>query len=136
LLRDDRSAVNAHHSLSATNSRIRPGGLGREKRMSVTNASVGRIRTEVHGYVFKIIIDNVAKKNFFSPWMIAEISDAFTLLDRTDDYWVGVLCAEGPDFTAGLDIPKFFGPKAERIADKPGNINAFLRSRGDAVSPL
>ena len=69
--------------------------------MNDTRTQVGQIRTEVHGHVFKIIIDNVAKKNSFSPQMMAQMSDAMTLLDRTDDYWVGVLCAEGPDFTAG-----------------------------------
>jgi enoyl-CoA hydratase len=91
---------------------------------------VGQIRTEVHGHVFKIVIDNVAKKNSFSPQMMAQMSDAMTLLDRTDDYWVGVLCADGPDFTAGLDMPKFFGPKAENTEIKPGNIDAFaLKSR-------
>ncbi|MCS3761114.1 hypothetical protein [Bradyrhizobium centrosematis] len=31
--------------------------------MSDTKTRAGRIRTEVHGHVFKIIIDNVAKKN-------------------------------------------------------------------------
>jgi enoyl-CoA hydratase len=93
--------------------------------MSEVSAPAGRIRTEVHGHVFKIIIDNVAKKNSFSPQMMAQISDAFTLLDSTDDYWVGVLCAEGPDFTAGLDMPKFFGPKAEKIEPKPDSVDAF-----------
>jgi 1,4-dihydroxy-2-naphthoyl-CoA synthase len=62
--------------------------------MNETKTQVGQIRTEVHGHVFKIIIDNVAKKNSFSPQMMAQMSDAMTLLDRTDDYWVGVLCAE------------------------------------------
>src|SRR5438105_13174573 len=92
---------------------------------------VGQIRTEVHGHVFKIIIDNVAKKNSFSPQMMAQMSDAMTLLARTDDCWVGVLCAEGPDFTAGLDMPKFFGPKAENTEIHAGNIDAFaLKRRG------
>lgn len=90
---------------------------------------VGRIRTEVHGHVFKIIIDNVAKKNSFSPKMMAEISDALTVLDRTEDYWVGVVCADGPDFTAGLDMPKFFGPTAEKIEEKAGNVDAFALKR-------
>ena len=91
--------------------------------MNETKAQVGLIRTEVHGHVFKIIIDNVAKKNSFSPQMMAQISDAMTVLDRTEDYWVGVLCAEGPDFTAGLDMPKFFGPhSASGMAS--GSINA------------
>ena len=68
----------------------------------------------------------------FSPQMMAQMSDAMTLLDRTDDYWVGVLCAEGPDFTAGLDMPKFFGPKAENTEIKPGNIDAFALKVGAA----
>jgi enoyl-CoA hydratase/carnithine racemase len=93
--------------------------------MGEVKALAGRIRTEVHGHIFKIIIDNVAKKNSFSPQMMAQLSDAITLLDRTEDYWVGVLCAEGPDFTAGLDMPKFFGPKAENTDLKPGNIDVF-----------
>src|SRR5438094_8786882 len=96
-------------------------------QMNETKTQVGQIRTEVHGHVFKIIIDNVAKKNSFSPQMMAQMSDAVTLLDRTDDYWVGVLCAEGPDFTAGLDMPKFFGPKAENTEIRPGNIDAYAR---------
>lgn len=106
--------------------------------MSDTKTQVGQIRTEVHGHVFKIIIDNVAKKNSFSPQMMAQMSDAMTLLDRTDDYWVGVLCAEGPDFTAGLDMPKFFGPKAENTEIKSGNIDAFAlksRCRKPVVTP-
>src|SRR5438046_7540470 len=98
--------------------------------MNATNTQFGQIRAEVHVHVVKIIIDNLAKKNSFSPQMMAQMSDAMTLLDRTDDYWAGVLCAEGPDFTAGLDMPKFFGPKAENTEDKPGNIDAFaLKSR-------
>jgi enoyl-CoA hydratase len=78
----------------------------------------GKIRTEVQGHVLKIIIDNVAKKNSFSPDMMEQMSDALTLLDRTDEYWVGVVCAEGNDFTAGLDMPKFFGPAAAKSAEK------------------
>ena len=80
--------------------------------MSNLNVVPGQIRTEVHGHVLKIVIDNVAKKNSFSPRMMDQMSEALTLLDRTDDYWAGVVCAEGADFTAGLDMPKFFGPAA------------------------
>jgi enoyl-CoA hydratase/carnithine racemase len=93
--------------------------------MTDAKPQLGQIRTEVHGHVFKIIIDNPAKKNSFSPQMMAQMSDAITLLDHTQEYWVGVVCAEGPDFTAGLDMPKFFGPKAENTDTKPGNIDPF-----------
>lgn len=99
----------------------------REEPMSETKAPQGQIRTEVHGHVLKIIIDNAAKKNAFSPLMMRQLSDALTLLHNTDDYWAGVLCGEGADFTAGLDMPKFFGPTAEKDALdlKPGNIDVF-----------
>ncbi len=95
--------------------------------MTETKAQVGQVRTEVHGHVLKIIIDNAAKKNSFSPQMMHQMSDALTLLNDTDDYWVGVVCAEGKDFTAGLDMPKFFGPTAEKNAldIKPGNVDTF-----------
>ena len=94
-------------------------------RMSERETSVGHIRTEVHGRVFKIIIDNAAKKNAFSPEMMAQMSDALTTLHNNDEYWVGVVCAEGSDFTAGLDMPRFFGPKAEKWGLKEGNIDVF-----------
>ena len=93
--------------------------------MNETKTQVGQIRSEVHGRVFKIIIDNAAKKNSFSPQMMAQMSDALTTLHNNDEYWVGVVCAEGSDFTAGLDMPKFFGPKAEKWGLKEGNIDVF-----------
>src|ERR1044071_5809231 len=85
----------------------------------------GKIRTETHDRIFKIIIDNPAKKNAFSPAMMEQLSDALTELHNNDDYWVGVVCAEGKDFTAGLDMPKFFGPTAEKRSFKEGNVDAF-----------
>ena len=89
----------------------------------------GKIRTETHDRIFKIIIDNPAKKNAFSPAMMEQLSDALTELHNNDSYWVGVICAEGKDFTAGLDMPKFFGPTAEKRNIKEGNVDVFgLRS--------
>jgi enoyl-CoA hydratase len=93
--------------------------------MSETSVSVGRVYHETHGHVLKIVIDNAVKKNSFSPEMMAELSDAMTLLDRDEGLWVGVLCAVGDDFTAGLDMPKFFGPKATVKPRPEGNIDPF-----------
>lgn len=98
--------------------------------MSEKSEKVGRVYYETHGRVLKIVIDNVAKKNSFSPEMMAELSEAITLLDRDENLWAGVLCALGDDFTAGLDMPKFFGPKATVKPPKEGNIDPFgLRNR-------
>jgi enoyl-CoA hydratase len=85
----------------------------------------GKIRTETHDHVFKIIIHNPAKKNAFSPAMMEQLSDALTELHNTESLWVGVICAEGKDFTAGLDMPKFFGPTAEKRNFKEGNVDVF-----------
>ncbi len=93
--------------------------------MSDAAAQKGRIRQERHGHIFKVVIDNPTKMNAFSPEMMEELSAAFTVLDRDDDLWVGVLCAEGKHFTAGLDMPKFFGPTAVKLDRPAGNIDPF-----------
>jgi enoyl-CoA hydratase len=91
---------------------------------------VGRVRHEQHGHVLKIVIDNARKKNAFTPGMMQQLSAALTHLDRTDELWAGVLCAEGGDFTAGLDMPKFFGPNATAKPLPAGNIDPFgMKSR-------
>ena len=85
----------------------------------------GVIRTETHDHVFKIIIDNPGKKNAFSPLMMEQLSDALTELHDNEALRAGVICAEGKDFTAGLDMPKFFGPNAEKRNLKEGNVDVF-----------
>jgi len=40
-------------------------------------ASEGRVYHEAHGHVLKIVIDNVQKRNAFSPEMMASTGSAF-----------------------------------------------------------
>jgi enoyl-CoA hydratase/carnithine racemase len=89
------------------------------------STSEGRVFHERHDRILKIVIDNAAKKNSFSPEMMAQLSDALTVLDRDYSLWVGVLCAVGENFTAGLDMPKFFGPNATRKPRPEGNLDPF-----------
>lgn len=88
-------------------------------------ASQARVRHESIGHVLKITIDNPEKRNAFVPEMMAELSDALTLLDSDPGLRVGVLCAEGSHFTAGLDMPKFFGPGATPRETPAGNVDPF-----------
>ena len=107
--------------------------------MTEATVQAGRIRQERHDHILKIVIDNPAKMNAFSPEMMEELSAAFTVLDRDDDLWVGVLCAEGKHFTAGLDMPKFFGPTAVKVDRPAGNIDPFAlenRCRKPVVSAI
>ena len=75
------------------------------------------------------MIDNVAKKNSFSPEMMLQLSDALTELDADPDLRVGVIGTKGHMFTAGLDIPKFFGRGASAKPIPEGNIDPFGMSR-------
>jgi len=89
------------------------------------NDSVAGVHSEVVDRVLKITIDNAAKKNAFVPEMMEQLSDALTELDRNDQLWAGVLCAAGDHFTAGLDMPRFFGPTAEKRERRPDNVDPF-----------
>ncbi|MGH7778751.1 MAG: crotonase/enoyl-CoA hydratase family protein [Candidatus Binataceae bacterium] len=95
----------------------------------------GEMRWETEGRIFKIVIDNVAKRNSFTPEMMRQLSDALTEFDRSDDFWVAVLCAEGDHFTAGLDMPKFFDPGAAAKPVPEKNLDPFaLRNR--SIKPI
>lgn len=87
------------------------------------------VRHERAGHVLKITIDNAEKRNAFVPSMMDDLSAALTLLDRDADLRAGVLCAAGDHFTAGLDMPKFFGPGAERREPPPEDIDPFQLAR-------
>ncbi len=97
----------------------------------MSDNSEGQVRHERHGHILKIIIDNVPKKNSFVPAMMEQLAAALTLLESDDDLWVGVLCAMGDHFTAGLDMPKFFGPTATAKPLADGQIDPFgLKNQG------
>jgi enoyl-CoA hydratase/carnithine racemase len=88
-------------------------------------AARGEIRTKVDGRVMHITIDNVTKRNAFVPEMMSGLSEALTRYDEDDTLWVAVISAEGEHFTAGLDMPKFFGPTASWKGIPDGNVDPF-----------
>jgi enoyl-CoA hydratase/carnithine racemase len=83
------------------------------------------IRSEVQGRVSIITVDRVAKKNAFVPEMMRDLTQALTDFDRNDELWVAVLCAAGEHTTAGLDMPKFFGPTATARPIPPNQVDPF-----------
>ena len=72
----------------------------------------GTVTTEIDGAVFVITVDRVAKRNAFTPEMFDGLARAMEELDRNPALWVGVIAFAGDHTTAGLDLPKFFGPGA------------------------
>jgi enoyl-CoA hydratase len=91
--------------------------------------SAGTVRTHADGHVLRIEVDNVAKRNAFTPEMMETLSGALTAFDADDALWVAVLCFAGEHTTAGLDMPKFFGPTRERRDSPAGNVDPFALKR-------
>jgi enoyl-CoA hydratase len=73
--------------------------------MQTTPHPEGQIDCTVHGAVLQICINRPAKRNGFTPKMFRELGEAYTRLDDDPALRVGVLCAAGAHFTAGLDLP-------------------------------
>lgn len=72
----------------------------------------GEVRFEVDGHVCLITIDNQKKKNAYSPEMMDQLAQYLTTFEEDDQLWVAIVCSAGEHTTAGLDMPKFFGPNA------------------------
>ncbi|WP_166367034.1 crotonase/enoyl-CoA hydratase family protein [Pseudomonas akapageensis] len=72
----------------------------------------GEVRMTLEDHIAIISVDNAAKLNAFSPEMIEQLAGHLTTVNNDENIWVAVLCPEGEHTTAGLDMPKFFGPNA------------------------
>ena len=93
------------------------------------SADSGTVTTEVDGAVFVITVDRVAKRNAFTPEMFDGLARAMEELDRNPALWVGVIAFAGDHTTAGLDLPKFFGPGASGNSRGEGGDAFALRRR-------
>ena len=82
-----------------------PGSAYHGRMTSTAPHPEGQIDCTVHGAVLQIAINRPAKRNGFTPKMFRELGEAYTRLDDDAALRVGVLCAEGAHFTAGLDLP-------------------------------
>ncbi|MDE2418026.1 MAG: crotonase/enoyl-CoA hydratase family protein [Burkholderiales bacterium] len=65
----------------------------------------GAIDTEVRDHMLLVGINRPSKRNGFTPGMFRQLAEAYTRLDDDPSLRVGVLCAAGDHFTAGLDLP-------------------------------
>jgi enoyl-CoA hydratase/carnithine racemase len=86
----------------------------------------GRIVTELRGKVFLIGIDRPKKLNGFSLKMLRELGEAYTAFQNNIGAWVALLYAEGPHFTAGLQLDQV-GPAMQRGEElwPAGSIDPF-----------
>lgn len=93
-------------------------------------AGTPEVRMSIDGHVAIISLDNVAKKNAITPELMLALSERLTEFERNDDLWVAVLDPAGEHTTAGLDMPKFFGPTATARPIPDDHVDPFgLRRR-------
>src|SRR5690349_2960417 len=87
------------------------------------------VRMTVDGHVCTISLDNTAKKNAVTPELMAQLSTHLTAFEDNDDLWVAILDPAGENTTAGLDMPKFFGPAATAKPIPPDQVDPFALHR-------
>ena len=86
----------------------------------------GEARTEVvDDHILLITVDRTEKKNAFTPKISGELAAALTVLDEDPELFVGVLTFAGDHTTAGLEMPLFFGPGAERRPGPADGVDPF-----------
>lgn len=91
----------------------------------MTTATPPEVRLTRDGHVAIITLDNTAKKNSITPELMNELSLRLTEFDNDDSLWVAVLDPAGEHTTAGLDMPKFFGPGATAKPTPPDQVDPF-----------
>ena len=94
----------------------------------------GRIAMEKRGHIFLIVIDRPKKLNGFDVKMLSELGQAFSAMEDDFDIRCGVLCAEGRNFTAGLELNQVAkhlagGPLFPEDSVDPVNLHGRLRTK-------
>ena len=74
--------------------------------MAQQDPADGRVTAVLRDGLFLIGIDRPAKLNGFTPVMLRGLAQAYTAFEHEPQARCAVVFAEGPHFTAGLDLPK------------------------------
>ena len=77
-----------------------------------TEPKTPEVRMTIEGHIGVISLDNSSKKNAITPELMSQLSLHLTAFEDDDNLWVAILDPAGEHTTAGLDMPKFFGPSA------------------------
>ncbi|MBT2275898.1 crotonase/enoyl-CoA hydratase family protein [Rhodococcus qingshengii] len=98
------------------------------------NDNPGQVTFKVDGRIAIITVENESKLNSYTPDMMRQLGQHLTTFDEDDSLWVAVFNSAGENTTAGLDMPKFFGPGADAEFD-PALVDPFALGRR-ATKPI
>lgn len=68
---------------------------------------MSQIETRIEGHIFQININRPEKYNALSPDMYHEMGRALAELNHNPELRVALLHAQGPHFTAGVELDKW-----------------------------
>lgn len=94
-----------------------------------TDSADGSVTLEVDSRIATITVRNEAKLNSYTPEMMRQLAQHLTTFEEDDELWVAVFCSAGDNTTAGLDMPKFFGPDADQDIIDPALVDPFALGR-------
>ena len=94
----------------------------------------GEVTLERDGNIAIITVENESKMNSYTPDMMRQLAEQLTTFDEDESLWVAVFRSAGKNTTAGLDMPKFFGPEADADID-PTLVDPFALGRR-ATKPI
>lgn len=94
----------------------------------------GEVTLERDGNIAIITVENESKLNSYTPDMMRQLAEHLTTFDEDESLWVAVFRSAGKNTTAGLDMPKFFGPEADADID-PTLVDPFALGRR-ATKPI
>ena len=92
-------------------------------------AKTPEVRMTTEGRICVISLDNTAKKNAITPELMSQLSAHLTAFEANDELWVAVMDPAGEHTTAGLDMPKFFGPTATAKPIPANQVDPFALKR-------
>ena len=88
-------------------------------------AQPGQVTMRTEDHIAIITVENERKMNSYTPEMMQQLSKHLTTFDEDPDLWVAVFGSAGAHTTAGLDMPKFFGPSATNEPIPEDQIDPF-----------
>ena len=94
-----------------------------------TEQKTPEVRMTIEGHICVISLDNAAKKNAITPALMSQLSTHLTTFEDDDNLWVAIMDPAGEHTTAGLDMPKFFGPSATAKPIPKDQVNPFALHR-------
>lgn len=94
-----------------------------------TEQKTSEVSMAVDGHICVISLDNTSRKNAITPDLMAQLATHLTTFEDNDELWVAILDPAGEHTTAGLDMPKFFGPTATAKPIPEDQVDPFALHR-------